>query len=345
MLENTQIQFIQEIKNQIKRAQYRALQKVNIEQIKLYWSIGKTILERQQQHGWGKAIVEVLALELQKEFVGVNGFSARNLWRMRTLYEQYKNSALILPPLVAEIPWTHNILILEKCKDEHERFYYINMTKKYRWSKVLLVNAIENHSYQNVLLSQNNFEQTLSPSLAQDAQLFIKDEYTFDFLNLSIPYSEAQLEQAILTNIRNFLIEIGGDFSFIGNQFPLHIDNKTFKIDLLLYHRELQCLVAIELKIDTFQPEFAGKMNFYLSALNKMVKKQHENPSIGIIICKSKDRTTVDFALQDLNKPIGIATYKLTKELPKNIQNYFPTNQELIDKVTAISEYLNAKMN
>lgn len=245
--------------------------------------------------------------------------------------------------MVAEIPWTHNILILEKCKDQHERFYYIQLTKQYQWSKTLLVNAIENNSYQNTLISQNNFEQTLPLELANTAQLIIKDEYTFDFLNLSIPYSEAQLEQAILTNIRNFLIEIGGDFSFIGNQYPLKISDKNYEIDLLLYHRELQCLVAIELKIDSFQPEYSGKMNFYLSALNRMVKKQHENPSIGIIICKSKDRTTVDFALQDVNKPIGIATYNISKELPKNIQDYFPSNEELINKVEAITGYLKMK--
>jgi predicted nuclease of restriction endonuclease-like (RecB) superfamily len=343
MLEKNQIEFVKEIKAQIKTAQYRALQKVNKEQIKLYWNIGKAILEKQQQFGWGKSIVELLSIELQKEFVGINGFSARNLWYMRNLYEQYYKSELILQPLVAEIPWTHNILILEKCKDQHERFYYIQLTKQYQWSKTLLINAIENNSYQNTLISQNNFEQNLPPELANPAQLILKDEYTFDFLNLSIPYSEAQLEQAILTNIRNFLIEIGGDFSFIGTQYPLKISNKNYEIDLLLYHRELQCLVAIELKIDSFEPEYAGKMNFYLSALNKIVKKQHENPSIGIIICKSKDRTTVDFALQDVNKPIGVATYNLTKELPKNIKDFFPSNEELINKVEAITEYLKTK--
>ncbi|HUH73855.1 MAG TPA: PDDEXK nuclease domain-containing protein [Chitinophagales bacterium] len=340
MLETNHIQFVQEIKTQIKNAQYRALQKVNKEQIHLYWNIGKTILEKQKEHGWGKGIVEILATELQKEFVGINGFSARNLWYMRNLYEQYYNSNLILQPLVAEIPWTHNILILEKCKDEHERFYYINMTKKFQWSKTMLVNAIENKHYQNTLLSQNNFVNTLDKNVAKDANLIVKDEYTFDFLNLSEPYSEAQLEQAILSNIRNFLVELGGDFSFIGNQYPLKYEDKTFEIDLLLFHRELQCLVAIDLKIDEFNPEMAGKMNFYLSTINKLVKKKHENPSIGVIICKSKNRTTVEFALQDINKPIGIATYTLSKELPKNIRVFFPSNQEFVDKVESITNYI-----
>lgn len=340
MLEINHIDFVQEIKTQIKKAQYRALQKVNKEQIQLYWNIGKTILERQLQYGWGKGIVEVLATELQKEFIGINGFSARNLWYMRNLYEQYYTSSLILQPLVAEIPWTHNILILEKCKEEHERFYYINMTKKFQWSKTLLVNAIDNNNYQKTLLSQTNFTETLEVAIAQNADLIIKDEYTFDFLNLSEPYSEAQLEQAILSNIRNFLIELGGDFSFIGNQFPIKYDDKIYEIDLLLFHRELQCLVAIDLKIDEFKPEMAGKMNFYLSTLNKLVKKDHENPSIGVIICKSKNRTTVEFALQDINKPIGIATYTLKKELPKNLSDFFPSNQEFVDKVESITHYI-----
>lgn len=343
MLEKNQIAFVQEIKEQIKQAQYRALQKVNKEQINLYWNIGKKILEKQQQFGWGKSIVELLALELQKEFVGINGFSARNLWYMRNLYEQYYNSELILQPLVAEIPWTHNILILEKCKDEHERFFYINMTKKFQWSKSLLIHAIENQNYQKTILHQHNFEQTLSPELAHKASFLLKDEYTFDFLNLSEPYSEAQLEQAILTIIRNFLIELGGDFSFIGNQYPLKINNKQYEIDLLLYHRALQALVAIELKIDAFEPEYAGKMNFYLSILNQQVRKQHENPSIGIIICKSKDRTTVEFALQDIQKPIGVATYSLSKELPITMRDFFPSNQEFIEKVEAITQYIQHK--
>lgn len=340
MLEINHIDFVQEIKTQIKKAQYRALQNVNKEQIQLYWNIGKIILERQLQYGWGKGIVEVLATELQKEFIGINGFSARNLWYMRNLYEQYYTSSLILQPLVAEIPWTHNILILEKCKDEHERFYYITMTKKFQWSKSLLVNAIDNNNYQNTLLSQTNFSETLEVDIAEDADLILKDEYTFDFLNLSEPYSEAQLEQAILSNIRNFLIELGGDFSFIGNQFPIKYDDKIYEIDLLLFHRELQCLVAIDLKIDEFKPEMAGKMNFYLSTLNKLIKKDHENPSIGVIICKSKNRTTVEFALQDVNKPIGVATYTINKELPKNLSAFFPSNQEFVDKVESVTHYI-----
>lgn len=342
-LDITYIEFFADIKRQIKEARYRALQVVNKEKITLYWNIGKTICERQQQHGWGKSVVELLAAELQKEFVGIDGFSARNLWYMRNLYDQYSESKLILQPMVAEIPWTHNIIILEKCKDEHERFFYINVTRENQWSKSLLINAIESGHYQKTLLNQTNFKATLEAPLNISAEAIVKDEYTFDFLNLSEPHSEAQLEQAILTNIRNFLIELGGDFSFIGNQYPLKVNEKVYEVDLLLFHRELQCLVAIDLKIEEYKPEFAGKMNFYLSSLNHLVKKPHENNSIGIIICKSKDRTTVEFSLQDIHKPIGVATYSLRKELPKDIQRFFPSKKEFIEKVENITHYIKAK--
>ena len=342
-LDKSQKAFIAEIKDQIKSAQYRALQKVNHEQVALYWNIGKTILERQKEFGWGKGIVEILATELQKEFVGIDGFSARNLWRMRTLVDQYQDSAIILPPLVAEIPWTHNILIIEKCKDEHERFFYINLTKQQHWSKSTLINAIEAQTYQRTLINQTNFIQTLPPPTGNEADMLVKDEYLFDFLNLTEPYTEAQLELAILSNIRNFLIELGGDFAFLGNQYPLKLEDKTFEIDLLLYHRHLQCLVAIDLKTEEFQPEFSGKMNFYLTTLNRLVKKEHEQPSIGIIICKSKNRTIVEFALQDINKPIGVATYNLVEKLPVDIQQFFPTSKQFIDRVESITRYIQDK--
>lgn len=342
-LEPSQIFFISEIKKQIKAAQYRALQKVNSEQVTLYWNIGKSIVERQQEFGWGKGIVELLATELQKEFVGVQGFSARNLWYMRTFYDQYHKSDLILQPLVAEIPWTHNILIIEKCKNEHERYFYINRTKKFNWSKAVLTNAIETQHYQKTILNQTNFDTTLSVEEANDANFIVKDEYFFDFLNLSEPHSENQLEQAILSNIRNFLTALGGDFSFIGNQFSIKVENKNYEVDLLLFHRELQCLVAIDLKIEEFTPEFSGKMNFYLSILNTKVKKEHERPSIGIIICKSKNRTIVEFALQDLNKPMGVATYCTSPNLPVDMQQFFPTNEEFVERVESITQYINQK--
>jgi predicted nuclease of restriction endonuclease-like (RecB) superfamily len=336
------VSFVEDIKIRIKSAQYRVLQSVNKEHIQLYWDIGQMIVEKQEKYGWGKNIVEKLAIHLQQEFVGMNGFSARNLWRMRALYIEYCQSS-ILPPMVAEIAWTHNIIILEKCKEEHQRFYYIEMARRFSWSKAMLINAIDAHSYENTVINQHNFEEKLPLSQSKDAVLALRDEYTFDFLNLSEPYTESQLEQALIGNIRDFLASMGGDFAFVGNQFGLKIEDKHYEIDLLLYHRGLQCLVAVELKIEEFRPEFAGKMNFYLSALNAYHRKPHENPSIGIIICKSKKRTIVEFALQDIQKPIGIATYTLTESLPKELAQFFPSKDAFIERIEEVTNALKNK--
>ena len=207
----------------------------------------------------------------------------------------------------------------------------------------MLINAIDAQTYERTIINQTNFTHTLPANNANEASMLVKDEYLFDFLNLTEPHTEAQLEEAILSNIRNFLVELGGDFAFLGNQYPVRIDNKTFEIDLLLFHRALQCLVAIDLKTEEFQPDFAGKMNFYLTTLNRLVKKEHEQPSIGIIICKSKNRTVVEFALQDINKPIGIATYSLVENLPLNIQQFFPSNAEFVERVESITKYIQKK--
>ncbi len=333
-------QFVADVKARIRQAQYQALRAVNSQQIQLYWELGQLIVDRQQQHGWGKAVVETLALELQAEFSGISGFSPRNLWRMRAFYTQYANNSLILPPMVAEISWSHNIVILEKCKDDHERLFYIRQSRRNNWSRNVLIHQIDNQAYQKVLISQHNFEQTMPEPTQTEASLTLKDEYTFDFLNLAEPHSEFELEQAILANVRRFLVDMGSDFAFIGNQYVIELDGTDYRIDLLLYHRGLQALVAIELKIDEFRPEYAGKMNFYLSLLNKRVKKAHENPSIGIIICKDKSRTTVEFALQDINKPIGVATYSLTSQLPDTLSSFFPSSEEFVRRIEAVSAWL-----
>jgi predicted nuclease of restriction endonuclease-like (RecB) superfamily len=296
-------------------------------------------VERQQAHGWGKSIVENLAADLQLEFVGVSGFSARNLWYMRRFYEHYHENEF-LQPLVAEISWSHNIAILEKCKDDQERLFYVQQTRRNGWSKNVLIHQIEHQSYRKTLLSQQNFSATLPETARGAASVALKDEYTFDFLNLPGDYSEHQLEQAILANIRRFLIEMGGDFTFLGNQYTIELDGNEYRVDLLLYHRELRALVALELKIDEFKPEYAGKMNFYLTLLNHRVRKAHEKPSIGIIICKSKSRTTVEFALQDVNKPIGVATYTLSPQLPDTLSRFFPSSEEFVRRIEALMTWL-----
>ena len=235
--------------------------------------------------------------------------------------------------MVREISWSHNIVIMEKCKDDLQREFYIQMTKRYGWSKRMLINYIEAQTYEKYLLNQTNFDLTLPSERRVQAKLAIKDEYTFDFAELSPEYSEHELEMQLVNNIRAFLIEMGGDFTFIGNQYHLLVGKKDLYIDLLLFHRRLRCLVAIELKIVEFEAEYAGKMQLYLTVLDDLVKLPDENPSIGIIICKSKDKTYVEYALKQSNAPIGVATYQLQNSLPENMKELLPEPEEIIKRL------------
>jgi len=328
-------QFFVEVKERIRTAQYEAMKAVNKEMILLYWDIGKLITEKQQALGWGKSVVETLSKDLQKEFPGMQGFSARNIWYMQQFYIEYQHNEF-LQPLVAEISWSKHLVIMSRCKNDQERQFYILSTKKYGWTKDMLIHKIELKSYEKYLLGQNNFEETLPQKIKNQAILAVKDEYTFDFLGLGDEYTEAELEQSLIKNIRSFLIEFGSDFTFVGNQYRVEIEGEEYYIDLLLYHRKLQCLVAVELKIGKFMPEYKGKMEFYLNVLNDTVKLPHENPSIGIIICKSKKRTIVEYALKDSNQPIGIATYSLTSHLPDSYQNMLPDGEEIARKLNKL---------
>jgi len=327
--------FIAEIKERIRASQYEALKSVNRELINLYWDIGKSIVEQQEKHGWGKSIVENLAGDLQKEYPGIRGFSVGNLWRMRNFYSKY-HPIPKLAPMVREISWTKNVIIMEKCKDDLEREFYITMTKKFGWTKNVLIHQIENKSYEKYLLNQTNFDDVLPAKYQKQAKLAVKDEYTFDFLELGDGHSEKELENALIARIKSFLTEMGGYFCFIGSQYRIEINDKEFFIDLLLYHRKLKCLVAIDLKIGEFIPEFAGKMQFYLSVLDTGVKLEDENSSIGIIICKNKDKTIVEYALKESKKPMGVSTYTITSQLPKNISKYLPSGEEISKRMEDI---------
>lgn len=320
--------FFIEIKERIYKAQYEALKSVNKELINLYWDIGKLIVERQKSSGWGKSIVETLSHDLQNEFPGITGFSVRNLWYIRTFYSIYSGNRK-LQPLVAEIGWTHNVIIFERTKNDLEREFYIRMTRKFGWTKNVLIHQIENQSFQKYSLNQTNFDKTLPAEYKHQAKFAVKDEYTFDFLELGEEYNEHQLELALLNNIRKFLIELGGDFTLVGNQYKLNVGRKEYFVDLLLFHRKLRSLVAIDLKVGEFKPEFIGKMQFYLSALNDKIKLENENPSIGLILCKEKDQLIVEYALRDSTQPIGVSTYKITKTLPKELKKYLPSPQQL----------------
>jgi predicted nuclease of restriction endonuclease-like (RecB) superfamily len=317
-----------EIKERVHSAQYEALRAVNRELVALYWDIGRMIAKYQTAGTHGDAVVKQLAVDLQAEFPGVMGFSWRNLFYMSEFFSAYHDNPK-LQPLVATIAWTHNLIILQRCKDSLEREFYIRMTRKFGWSKNVLVHQIENQSYEKTLLNQTNFDQTLTPELRAQAKLAVKDEYTFDFLELGDEHAERELERALIARIEDFLRAMGGLFAFVGSQFRLEVDDREYFIDLLLFHRRLKCLVAVELKVGEFEPEFVGKMQFYLAALDERVCEEGENPSIGIILCKEKRRTIVEYALRDARKPIGVATYRIMKRLPKELQGQLPTPKQI----------------
>jgi len=334
----SQMVFITDIKHKVRAAQYEALKAVNTELINLYWEIGKSIAEKQSE-SWGKAVVVTLSKELQKEFPKISGFSESNLWLMSQFYAEYQ-AVEILEPLVREISWSKHIAILKKCKNAQERQFYILATKKFGWTKNILIHQIENKTFEKYLLNQTNFDRTLSENIKNQASLAVKDEYVFDFLELADEHSEYELEQALIQNVRSFLLEIGHNFTFVGNQYKLAVGDKEYFIDLLLYHRQLQCLVAVELKIGEFLPEYKGKMEFYISVLNDTVKLPHENSAIGLIICKSKDRTIVEYSLSTGNLPIGVATYTTSNSLPDEYLRLLPSVDEISDK---INEYFSLK--
>lgn len=334
--------FLTDIKEKIYQSQYEAMKQVNKTLLALYWEIGRSIVEKQKEYSWGKSVVETLSKDLQNEFPGMQGFSTQNLWRMRKFYGEYCQNEK-LSPLVREISWSHNTVIVDQCKDDLEREFYILMTKKYGWTKNVLIHHIEAKSYERFLLGQTNFDKTVEEKHRHQAKLAVRDEYNFEFLEIQEEHAEKELETAIMKNMRSFLTEMGGDFTFMGNQYRLEVDEDNYYIDILLYHRRLKSLVAIELKAGKFQPEYAGKMNFYLSVLNDKVKMPDENPSIGIIVCKEKNRTTVEYALNEVNQPIGVASYRVTPTLPKNYKNLLPTPETIIETLSGMIEKLPEK--
>ena len=319
---------LSEVKERVRAAQYEALRTVNKELISLYWDIGGMIEERQKKGSWGKSIVSNLARDLRSEFPGVHGFSAQNLWYMRQFYLAYHHHPK-LQPLVGEISWAKHLIIMSKCKDPQEREFYIRMTRKCGWSKSAVLHHIDNQSYESTLLGQTSFKNALPQKLRTHARLAVKDNYTFDFLELGEDHAERELERGLVERIEQFLHAMGGLFAFVGRQFRIEVAEKEYFIDLLLYHRRLRCLVVIELKIGEFEPEFVGKMQFYLTALDKHVREAGENPSIGIILCKEKNRTIVEYTLKESRKPIGVATYHIVRQLPKKYAGQLPSPEEI----------------
>jgi predicted nuclease of restriction endonuclease-like (RecB) superfamily len=322
--------FFDEILNVIADARYEAYKSLNKHHIGLNYEIGKLIADNQKTHNWGKSIVETLSADLKKRIDGVKGYSPQNLWRMKQFYSEYHLNTVLLE-LAKRIPWGQNLEIMHRVKDLNERKYYLIATDTLGWSRSVLLNQIKAEAYKRHLLDpkQSNFEKSLPIHLSEHANEALKSEYNLDFLGITKPILERELENRLVENVRDLLLELGYGFSFIGNQYRLKLNQKEYFVDLLFYHRILKCLVAVELKTVEFEPEFAGKMNFYLELLDEHEKQMEDNPSIGIILCPTKDNIEVEYSLRSSNKPIGVAEYKLTSMLPEKLKGKVPTSEEL----------------
>ncbi len=329
--------FLQDIKQKIYSAKSRAILSANRLMIELYFEIGRTIVEKQEALGWGKSVVEQMSKELIEEFGEKSGYSSQNLWYMRQFYNSYKDNP-ILQQFVGEIPWGSNIVIFTKCKDDVQKEYYIKNTIENGWNRNVLMHHIKTNLFERDKLETkaNNFEVTLPVELSELAQDIIKSEYNLEFMEVAKNAHERQVENKLVENIKKFLLELGYGFSFIDSQYKLTLGDNEYYIDLLFFHRKLNALVAIELKVGKFKPEYAGKMNFYLNVLNDKVKMPHENPSIGIILCTDKDGLEVEYALQSVVQPMGVSTYTVKEELPKELSEALPSKIELENKLKEI---------
>jgi predicted nuclease of restriction endonuclease-like (RecB) superfamily len=356
------VEFVTELKSRIKSARISAARAVNRDLILLYWDIGRGILERQAHLGWGKAVVATLAKDLTKEFPSTNSFSPDNLWRMRQLYAAYtdpgflgqlvpetpseRGSAEILgqpvpelraeeeraAQLVAAIPWGHNLLILKRITEPRARLYYLRAAAKLGWSRNVLLNQIKAKAYERSLAEgkTHNFPAVLPEYLAEQAEEALKSSYNLEFLGIRREVKERELEDRLIERLQQFILELGYGFCFIGRQHRLSLGKKEYFIDLLFYHRFLKALVAVELKVGPFEPEYAGKMDFYLNLLNDKERGHGDNPSIGIILCAEKDDIVVEFSLKTKTNPIGVAEYHLTGKLPRALKGKLPSERQLL---------------
>jgi predicted nuclease of restriction endonuclease-like (RecB) superfamily len=320
--------FLRSLKEQIQNAQVRAALAVNRELILLYWQIGQGILERQAQFGWGAKVVDKLARDLRQEFPEIRGFSPRNLKYMRLFSESYPDEELV-QQVVALIPWGHNIKLLELLKARDERLWHAMKTIANGWSRSVLVHQIESQLLQRQGGATTNFEQVLPAAQSELAQQIIKDPYNFDFLTIESDRLERTLEKGLIAHIRDFLLELGMGFAFVGSQYPIEVSGREYRLDLLFYHVTLHCYVVLELKTTEFEPEYSGKMNFYVAAVDNLLRGDRDEPTIGIILCKSKDRTIVEYALQGVQKPIGVSTYRLGGGLPEVLRRSLPSLEQL----------------
>ena len=321
-------EFLRGLKERIRTAQVRAALAVNRELVLLYWRIGQDILERQRQSGWGSKVIDRLAADLRSAFPEMSGFSPRNLKYMRAFAEAWPDEDFV-QQVAAQLPWFHNCTILDKLKNLAERIWYAQQTIENGWSRNILIHQIESNLFHRKGKAITNFDRTLPAPQSELAQQIIKDPYNFDFLSLGSEAKERDLERGLIAQLQKFLLELGVGFAFVGSQYPLEVDGEDFFIDLLFYHLKLRCFVVIDLKMDQFRPEYAGKMNFYLSAVDDLLKHSSDQPSLGIILCKTKKKMVVEYALRDTSKPLGVAEYRITAALPERLKGNLPSIEDL----------------
>ena len=324
IIDNDYFIILDEIKEKIRNSQIKATISVNAELIKLYLNIGKIIVDKQKTSNWGDSIISILSKDLMNEFPDMKGFSRSNLFNMRKFYLSYCLFEPKVQQLVGQLPWGHNIILIDKIKNKTEIKFYILEAIKNNWSRNTLINQIENNLFQRSGKVINNFNKTLPKIQSDLAVQTIKDPYIFDFLEISNKAKEKDIEDKLVNNITKFLLELGVGFSYVGKQYHLEVENEDFYIDLLFYHLRLRCFIAIELKSGRFKPEYVGKLNFYLSALDRL-KHKNDNSSIGLLLCKEKNKIIAEYSLKDISKPIGVSQYKLSKKLSKVL----PTKEEL----------------
>jgi predicted nuclease of restriction endonuclease-like (RecB) superfamily len=345
--------WFEELKTRIQASQIKAAIKVNTELLLLYWQLGEEIILKQKESDWGDAVINQLSNDLTAAFPGMKGFSKRNLFYIRQWYlfytEGFKKLPQLVaqlqatdvqspnfefvPQLVAQIPWGHNREIISKCKDVEEAIYYAQETIKNNWSRAVLVAQIETKLYQRQGKAIHNFEVTLPQPMADLAKETFKNPYVFDFLTIGKEAQERDLEIALVNQIQKFLLELGQGFAYMGKQYPIHVGDSDFFLDLLFYHTRLRCYVVVELKVTDFQPEFAGKLNFYLNVIDAQLKHVSDQPSIGILLCKTPNKIVVEYALKNVNSPLGVAEYQLTEAIPENLKGELPSIEDLEEEL------------
>jgi predicted nuclease of restriction endonuclease-like (RecB) superfamily len=329
------VHVLSDIKRRIQEAQVKSVLAANKELLLLYWHIGQTISIQQQANGWGTSTIEKLAEDIQKAFPGIGGFSRSNIFRMQAFFSAYEKVAQAARQLetlpIFSIPWFHNVVILQKIKNTEERLWYVQRTIEDGWSRNALEDWIKSDLYKREGKAITNFTRTLPAPQSSMAQQSLKDPYVFDFLTLHQDYAERDVEQGLIDNVQKLLLELGKGFAFVARQYHLTVGGDDHYIDLLFYHYKLRCFIVVEIKATAFVPHDAGQLNFYLSAVDDQVKAAHDNPTVGILLCKTKNNITAEYALRDINKPIGVASYEteLVDKLPKDLRSSLPTIEEI----------------